>query len=155
MFEKQEFSQFSIKHDLENFKTDLSLTNFSDDKATIITYGGLTELIMEYIFEYYLETEISVKIVSLAKLNPINFRNIKNSLKNTSKVLIAEESDGKYGFSSEIISNLSEDKDCKNMDFRRITSNVGVIPASVELEKKYFINKDKLFDIMNKLLDNA
>tara|TARA_B100001123_G_scaffold447674_1_gene605979 strand:+ start:922 stop:2898 length:1977 start_codon:yes stop_codon:yes gene_type:complete len=152
---KQEFSQFSIKHDIESFKTELSLTNFSDDKATIITYGGLTELIIEYVFEYYLETEIPIKIVSLAKLNPINFKNIKNSLKNMDKVLVAEESDGKYGFSSEIISNLSEDKECKNIDFKRITSNEGVIPASVDLEKKYFINKDKLFDIMNKLLDNA
>ena len=152
---KQEFSQFSIKHDIESFKTELSLTNFSDDKATIITYGGLTELIIEYVFEYYLETEIPIKIISLAKLNPINFKNIKNSLKNMDKVLVAEESDGKYGFSSEIISNLSEDKECKNIDFKRITSNKGVIPASVDLEKKYFINKDKLFDIMNKLLDNA
>ena len=79
---KQEFSQFSIKHDIESFKTELSLTNFSDDKAVIITYGGLTELIIEYVFEYYLETEIPIKIVSLAKLNPINFENIKNSLKN-------------------------------------------------------------------------
>ena len=76
-------------------------------------------------------------------------------VQNMDKVLVAEESDGKYGFSSEIISNLSEDKECKNIDFKRITSNKGVIPASVDLEKKYFINKDKLFDIMNKLLDNA
>ena len=53
-----------------------------------------------------------------------------------------------------MISNLSEDKDCKNIDFKRITSNEGVVPASLDLEK-YFINKDKLFDIMNKLLDNA
>jgi len=106
-------------------------------------------------FEYYLETEIPIKIISLAKLNPLNFQNIKRSLKNTDKVLVAEESDGKYGFSSEIISNLSEDKECKNIDFKRITSNAGVIPASADLEKEYFINKDKLFSIMNKLLNNA
>ena len=56
-------------------------------KPLIITYGGLTELIIEYVFEYYLETEIPIKIISLAKLNPINFKNIKNSLKNN-KVLV-------------------------------------------------------------------
>ena len=40
---------------------------------------------------------------------------------------------------SEIISNLSEDKECKNIDFKRITSNAGVIPASADLEKESFI----------------
>ena len=113
-----------VLNDIESFKTELSLTNFSDDKAVIITYGGLTELIIEYVFEYYLETEIPIKIVSLAKLNPINFENIKNSLININKVLVAEETDGKYGFSSEMISNLSEDKDCKNIDFKRISMKV-------------------------------
>ena len=66
--------------------------------------------------------------------------------------MVAEETDGKYGFSSEIISNLSEDKDCKNIDFKDYF-NEGVIPASLDLEK-IFINKDKLFDIMNKQQHN-
>ena len=89
--------------------TRLSLTNFLNDKATIITYGGLTELVMDYAFDYYLETEVSLRIISLAKLSPMNIKNLK-SLKGTNILLVLEESDGKYGLSSEIISNLSEEK---------------------------------------------
>ena len=44
-------------------------------------------------------------------------------------------------FCSELISNLSEDKEFKNIEFRRITSEKGVIPASINLEKNFLINK--------------
>ena len=131
----KKLGQYTKINDEKNFFTRLSLTNFLNDKATIITYGGLTELVMDYAFDYYLETEVSLRIISLAKLSPMNIKNLKESLKGTNILLVLEESDGKYGLSSEIISNLSEEKDCKNFDFGRITSEKGVIPSSLELEK--------------------
>ena len=134
----KKLGQYTKINDEKNFFTRLSLTNFLNDKATIITYGGLTELVMDYAFDYYLETEVSLRIISLAKLSPMNIKNLKESLKGTNILLVLEESDGKYGLSSEIISNLSEEKDCKNFDFGRITSEKGVIPSSLELEKKIF-----------------
>ena len=146
---KNEFNQFSTINDHENFITKLSLTNFNQDMGTVVCYGGLTELIINYVFEYYLEKEIPLRIISLSKLNPLNFKNIKENILNTNKVFVIEESDGKYGFCSELISNLSEDKEFKNIEFRRITSEKGVIPASINLDKIFLINKKKFFDILN------
>ena len=93
---KNEFNQFSTINDHENFITKLSLTNFNQDMGTVVCYGGLTELIINYVFEYYLEKEIPLRIISLSKLNPLNFKNIKENILNTNKVFVIEESDGKY-----------------------------------------------------------
>jgi len=112
-------------------------------------------LVVDYVFNYYLETEIPLRVVVLAKLNPLNYKIIKENIFDTENIFIVEESDGKYGLSSEIISNLSEDIDFKNKKFKRITSKTGVIPASIELENKFLINKEKFFDIINNHLKDA
>ena len=36
---------------------------------------------MDYAFDYYLETEVSLRIISLAKLSPMNIKNLKDLLK--------------------------------------------------------------------------
>ena len=152
--QSQKFSQFKIKSDQENFLNNLSLTDFSEDKATVICYGGLTELVIEYVFDYYIETEIALNILVLSKLNPLNYAAIKKNLKNSNIVFFVEESDGRYGLSSEIISKLSEDKDYRNKKFQRISSNEGVIPSSIEQENDFLVNKEKFFDIVNRSLNN-
>ncbi len=151
----QKFSKFKIQSDIKNFLTSLSLTNFKEDKAAVICYGGLTELILDYVFNYYLETEISLKIIVLSKISPLNYNDLKDNIQKNDTIFIVEESDGKYGFSSEIISKLSEDKECANKKFQRITSNEGVIPASIDQENKFLVNKEKFFDIFNKSLNNV
>ena len=150
----QKFSQFKIQSDVKKFLTKLSLTDFRDDRAAVICYGGLTELILDYVFSYYIETEISLKIIVLSKISPLNYNDIKEDIKKNDTIFIVEESDGKYGFSSEIISKLSEDKECANKKFKRITSNEGVIPASIDQENKFLVNKEKFFDIVSKSLNN-
>ena len=142
------YKSFNIKNDIENFLTKLSLTNFQDENITIICHGGVSEKVINSVYSFYLDSEISCRILILSRLNPLNCDSIKNNLALNSNVIVIEESHKSYGLGSEIGAHLYEDENFKNIKFLRISSQEKIIPASLEKENDVIISEKKIINLL-------
>ena len=140
----KKFKNFKIKFNDENLSTSLSLSNFENEQCTLICHGGLSEIVLEAARDFFIDTEISCKIVLLSKLNPLNNAVLKREIAKTGPVITVEESSKLFGLGSEIGAILNEDKELKKRRFLRLSSENEIIPASIEKEKKVLISCEKI-----------
>ena len=138
------YKSFNIINDTDNFLTKMSMTNFENDEITIICHGGMSEKVINSAYSFFLETEISCRILIISKLNPLNLNLIKKNLAKNSKIVVIEESHKGFGLGSEIGASLNEDQDLKIRKFLRISSENLIIPSSFEKEKEVIISEEKI-----------
>ena len=117
--------------------------------TTIITYGGLSQMVIENIESYFYDYDSIVQVLILTKIDPIPEKIIKNVITETKNVVFVEEgiSGGSVGdyFISWIAQNFS-DKNLKSVSSKRFS-----IPSVKSLEEKVLTNKH---DIFEKLSEN-
>ena len=98
-----------------------SLTNFQNDDCTIFCYGAGSELALKSAYQLFIDEEISLRVVILSKLNDLDDFNFQKYVSKNGAIFTLEESSKQYGFGSEIISILSENKEFKDRNFLRIS----------------------------------
>ncbi|MQF69162.1 alpha-ketoacid dehydrogenase subunit beta [SAR202 cluster bacterium AD-804-J14_MRT_500m] len=112
---------------------------------TIISYG----LVLHYALEAatILENEgISVEVVDLRSLLPLDHQTIINSAKKTGKVLIVHEDNVTGGVGSEISAIISENAfEFLDAPIRRLGGpDIPAVPFAPTLENAYMLNPDKI-----------
>lgn len=140
----KKFRNFQIKSHNENLSTSLSLSNFENEQCTLICHGGMSEIILEAAYDFFIDTEISCRVILLSKLNPLDNNVLKREIAKTGPVITVEESSKLFGLGSEIGAILNEDKELKKRKFLRLSSEDEIIPSSVEKEKKVLISCEKI-----------
>ena len=101
---------------------------------TLVAAGMMVERALEAAQE--LSPEISVEVIDLRTIYPIDMEMISSSVKRTGKVLIAHEAVARFGWGAELIRNIVETL-FDYLDFPpKVLGNIGVpIPYSVPLEE--------------------
>lgn len=116
----------------------------SKPSTTIISYGGLSGLVIENIENYFYEYDSVVQVLILTQLDPIPEDLLKLVLKDTQNIIFVEEgvSGGSVGdyFISWIAQNLS------NKNLKSISSKRFSIPSVKSLEEKVLTNKNDIFN---------
>ena len=108
----------------------LSLTEFEDEEATLITYGGMVPLVMEAAHKALLENDLSVRILAPGKLSPLDGFTLRKLIAENGSALCIEEASCAYGFGSEVAAVLMEaGRRCYRLGAKGIT-----IGASAVLE---------------------
>jgi 2-oxoisovalerate dehydrogenase E1 component len=121
----------------------------SGDDISIITYGAGVHWAEDYASEH---TEISIDILDLRTLLPLDYEAIKAAVKRTGKVLLLHEDTLLGGIGGEISAWITEN--CfEYLDARvmRCASLDTPIPFNIELENN-FMAKARLGEMINKLL---
>ncbi len=137
-------NDFSKKEDEEQFLSMFSLTDFKNDDCTIYCYGGTSEIALKTAHSLFLEYEISLRVIILAKISNLEYLNFENLSSNDGPIFTLEESDKFFGFGSEIVSLLNERKNSKHQKLIRIASLNDIIPSSIKLEKEIIISEEKI-----------
>lgn len=101
---------------------------------TIVCYGGIVDEVLKATEILFLEEEILIDIFVVSDISTIHVPGLIDSILITSKLCIVEEGNSFASFSSELVSNLVENK-CSNFKLLRI-SNDNIVPSSRELEKE-------------------
>ena len=79
------------------------------DSITVVTYGAQVHDSMQAITELQKETpEISVELIDLRTIKPLDTETIINSVKKTGRLLVVHEAVQSFSVSSEIISRVNE-----------------------------------------------
>lgn len=121
----------------------------SGDDITIITYGAAVHWALDYAKE---NSDISIEILDLRTLQPLDYNAIKAAVKKTGKVLLLHEDTLTGGIGGEISAWINEH--CFEMldaPILRCASLDTPIPFNMELEKN-FLAKSRLNECVKKLV---
>jgi len=114
-------------------------------EVTIISYGGLIQIIIEVIEQIFMEEEVSVELISISDISHINFEEL-NDLISTDNILIIEESHVDFGWGNQIVANLIKRSKYKNIE--NVGAKLSYIPAAKALENNVLIQKCDIIDIV-------
>ncbi|MBC7872628.1 MAG: dehydrogenase E1 component subunit alpha/beta [Ferruginibacter sp.] len=119
------------------------------DEISIITYGAGVHWAEEYAAEH---TEISIDILDLRTLLPLDYPAIREAVQRTGRVLLLHEDTLVGGIGGEIAAWIAEN--CFSLldaPVMRCASLDTPIPFNIELERN-FMARDRLHESVNKLL---
>lgn len=117
--------------------------------ATIITYGAGVHWALDYLKR---QSEISVDLIDLRTLAPLDTEKIFQSVKKTGKVLLLQEDSAVGGVASEISSLIMENCfEYLDAPVRRVSSLPTPIPFSPQLERQY-LALGRLEEVLTDLL---
>jgi len=122
------------------------------DDVTIITYGAWVKTVREAVEKM---SDVSVEIVDLRTLSPLDTTTIINSVKKTGKCVIVNEAQRTGGFAAEIIARINE-KAFFNLEapVERVTGYDIVVPLR-KFENLYLPTHQKIINAVDKVMKNS
>lgn len=120
---------------------------------TLYAYGMMAHYARIAVDRVAREDNISVQLVDLRTLQPLDRETVLNSFKKTGKALIVYEDNKFMGYGAEIASILSEEA-FEYMDapiMRLAAPDVPGVPFSHPLQEEFMINPDKIADAIREL----
>lgn len=123
----------------------------SNPTATMVTYGGMVDTVINSIEDLFLELDLKVEIFVLTQIHPLNIDEIVKSVENTGRLYSIEESSSFAGLGAELIANISESTN-KPFISRRVTSLPVPIASSKTLEAGIITNKKRIIEIIKESL---
>jgi 2-oxoisovalerate dehydrogenase E1 component len=133
----------------------LSLTQFEEEGATIVCYGGTLPVAMEAAVRLLTEFEISVRILAPARLCPLEVERIGGLIPHGSPVLTVEEGTLAAGFGAELCAALSEHFPGKMGRSRRIGARDLPVAAARSLEDGILPQADEIVRSIRALADRG
>lgn len=79
-----------------------------DGDVTVITYGGMTEIVEAAIATAFAEDEIVAEYLVPAQLSPLRLEPIVASVRRTGRLVVVEEGTGPWGFGAELVAAVVE-----------------------------------------------
>jgi pyruvate/2-oxoglutarate/acetoin dehydrogenase E1 component len=110
-------------------------TDFGEDSATIVTYGGMVPVVLDAVTELILEHELFCEVVALSQLLPMELEPVLESVARTGALVTAEEGTLTGGFGAEIGARAQEAAwgDLRG-PVRRVAARDGIVPSARPLE---------------------
>jgi 2-oxoisovalerate dehydrogenase E1 component len=104
---------------------------------TVVTYGALVERTRKAVRQLARDgEEISVELIDLRTLNPLDMETVAASVKRTNKVLVAYEDPKSWGFGAEISARISDEVfEWLDGPVRRVTATDTFVGYAPSLEK--------------------
>ncbi|MFZ4594615.1 MAG: alpha-ketoacid dehydrogenase subunit beta [Verrucomicrobiaceae bacterium] len=112
-----------------------SANGFGSADATLVTYGGMTGLVLEAAKQLLFERELFVEVIVLGQLAPFRVEDLADSLKRSGRLLFAEEGTRRAGVGAEITAAAMERYwKLLRAPMARVAARDFVIPATKVLE---------------------
>jgi 2-oxoisovalerate dehydrogenase E1 component len=126
----------------------------STPTATLVTYGGMVEIVVGCIEELFTDLDIKPEVLVLSRLCPIDGEPIAESVSQTGRLYVIEEGTAFAGIGSEIIATVKENLQSAFIA-RRIASLPFPIPACRSLEDQVLTGKRQIVSIIKGSLING
>jgi pyruvate dehydrogenase E1 component beta subunit len=122
------------------------------DDVTLLTWSAMAHT-CESAAKRLESDGISVEVIDIRTLVPLDKEAIFNSLKKTSRLVIAHEAIGQSGYGAEIAAVVSEEAfDLLDAPIKRVTAPFTHSPFSPVLESEYVPNEDKVIQAIKSLI---
>ena len=116
-----------------------------DCSVTVVSYGYMAHLAEQVIQKLAIEEEIFVELVIAAKLSPIEWPPIEESVASTGALLTVEEGTAGWAWGTEVATHIQEKQFGQlRQAVKVLTSEADVIPAARPLEDQMLMNPKKI-----------
>ena len=120
---------------------------------TIITYGNTTHMCVEAAEQLHSELNVSIEVIDLRSLIPLDKETILNSVKKTNKALVVHEDKTFSGFGGEVVSLIiAEAFEFLDAPVKRVGSTFTPVGFNRILEKAILPNTEKIIAAAKELL---
>lgn len=110
------------------------ISNGNDPDTTIVSYGGLSDILCEAISNVFIEEEVNADLFILSSISDYPLGSILDSIKHTRRLIIVEEGSTVGSFAGEICLRIKEIDPELNIRIKRIGNNT-IIPSAKNLEE--------------------
>lgn len=124
----------------------LAIKGAPNPTLTIATYGYMAELAIEAAKQLAFEHEIFTELIVLTQLAPFKLQPVFDSLRQTGRLLSAEEGSSSSGWGAEVVAQASEAIGSKLTKASRVAALDLPIPASTVLEQSVLPGVDALVE---------
>lgn len=114
--------------------------------VTIISYGGMTALLLQMMYDLYMEEEVATRLLDISSLSPMDFDLIRTLTLGYDKILTVEEGHVPFGIGDAIISNLAQSGYPHR--FKSVGAAQHIIGTSKEAEKIALPDIESIKDII-------
>jgi len=142
---------FIMERNNEDYPVVRIKPNRAKPNATIVTYGGMADTVIDSVTPLFLELEIMPEIIVLSKIHPIEYSCILESVAKTKKLYVVEEGTAHFGIGSEIIASVLE-RSTQPFTAKRIAAQPVPIPAVKSLESRVLPGVDKIVSFIKESL---
>jgi 2-oxoisovalerate dehydrogenase E1 component len=115
----------------------------SKPTITIVTYGGMSDLINTILNDIFIETDLKTELIIPSLISEFPIDIITDSLNETGKLLFIEEGSASGGIGAELAAQIAENVDFSYV-FRRIAALPVPVPSVKSLENKVLPEKDRI-----------
>lgn len=122
--------------------------------VTVVTYGGLTDMVENAMETLILEEELEFDYIILSQLCPMCVDEIAASVQKTTRLLVVEEGYAAHGIGPEVLARVLEDNiDMKNKNIRfgRVACQPMPIPNARDLELQVLPNAGKIAQAISEM----
>ncbi|MEK6221730.1 MAG: alpha-ketoacid dehydrogenase subunit beta [Chloroflexota bacterium] len=130
----------------------MSLQDAPPPILTIVTYGYMTNMVIESAKRLAYENEIFTEIVILTQLSPFELFPVTKSVLQTQNLLVVEEGTLTHGWGAEVIARIQEDLGVGLKNVRRVAAKDLPIPASIPLENEVLPNIQEIMQKAQKMV---
>ncbi len=121
---------------------------------SVFTYGNTTHMCLQAAEKLSLESGVSIEVVDLRSLVPLDRETILNSVKKTGKALIVHEDKVFSGFGAELSATIMENAfEFLDGPVKRVGSTFTPVGFNRILEKATLPNTDKILEAMKDLIN--
>ncbi|WP_341974894.1 alpha-ketoacid dehydrogenase subunit beta [Microbacterium sp. LTA6] len=120
--------------------------------ATLITYGAMVSTALQAA-EAAEDDGISIEVIDLRSLSPIDYDSVAASVRKTGRVVVAHEASREAGVAAEVIASITERcfEYLESAPLRVTGHDIPYPPA--KLEKYHLPDLDRLLDAVDRVLD--
>jgi pyruvate dehydrogenase E1 component beta subunit len=119
---------------------------------TVISYSRMAALALDVARRMEQENNVSVEVVDLRSLRPLDHQTIINSVKKTNRAIVFEEDWRSFGIGAEVAALLQEEAfDDLDAPVKRVASLEVPLPYSKPLEQATLTGDRQLVDAINEL----
>jgi pyruvate/2-oxoglutarate/acetoin dehydrogenase E1 component len=98
--------------------------------VTVVTYGGMTEIVEAAMAAAFAEDEVVAELVVPAQLAPLRLDAILHSVRRTGRLVVVEEGTGPWGFGAELVAAVSEAMAGQRLHCTRVAAHPLPIPGA-------------------------
>jgi pyruvate dehydrogenase E1 component beta subunit len=119
---------------------------------TVISYSRMAAVAMDVARRLEEEDKLSVEVVDVRSLRPLDRETIINSVKKTNRAIVFEEDWRSYGVGAEIVATVQEEAfDYLDAPVKRVASVEVPLPYAKPLERAALTGAQQLLDAINDL----
>lgn len=131
----------------------ISWNNFDDADATLVVYGGASEMALQAAYSLMIEEELVIDVVIPTQIKPIHIHPIAEAVRRSKCLFVLEEGTADFGWGKEVIYQTQKELSGISIEAHSIGAENAPIGSSKSLEDKILPQLEDVKEILKSIIN--